>query len=148
MRASNKRLTILSELDQHALYDQPDFDDSQRAEFLIFTEAELLLILGRPGLSTQIHCAIQLGYFKAKQFFFRLLWEEMDEENILFVTQNYFPNQLINKNPITKHEYYCQRTVIVSLFNHLRSHQYLVLFLLILLLFQNDSYFFYSTANE
>lgn len=118
MRASNKRLTILSELDQRALYDQPDFDDNQRAEFLTFTEAELSLILSRPNLSAQIHCAIQLGYFKAKQFFVRLSWEEIDEENILFIIQNYFPNQPINKNPITKHKYYCQRTSIVSLFSY------------------------------
>ena len=118
MRASNKRLTILSELDQCAFYEQPDFDESQRAEFLTFTETELSLISSRPDLSTQIHCAIQLGYFKAKQFFFRLSWEEIDEENILFITQNYFPHQPINKNPITKHEYYCQRTAIVSLFSY------------------------------
>ena len=67
MRTSNKRLTILSELDQHALYNQPNFDDSQLAEFLTFTEAELFLISNCPGLSTQIHCAIQLGYFKPER---------------------------------------------------------------------------------
>ena len=44
MRASNKRLTILSELEQFAVYGQPDFDEGQRAEFLTFTETELQLI--------------------------------------------------------------------------------------------------------
>jgi TnpA family transposase len=118
MRASNKRLTILSELDQCALYDQPDFDDNQRAEFLTFTDAELALIKNRPDVAAQIYCAIQLGYFKTKHFFFRLSWEEIDEENIAFVIQNYFLNQPINKNHITKHEYYYQRTAIASLFNY------------------------------
>jgi len=61
MRASNKRLTILSELEQFALYDPPDFDENQRAEFLTFTEIELQLILSRPTLTIQIYCAIQLG---------------------------------------------------------------------------------------
>jgi hypothetical protein len=41
MRASNKRLTILSELDKFALYDPPDFDEDQRSEFLTFTKTEL-----------------------------------------------------------------------------------------------------------
>jgi len=118
MRASNKRLTILSELDQYALYGQPDFDDNQRAEFLTFTETEWKLISSCPDSVTQIYCAIQLGYFKAKHFFFRLSWEEIDEENILFIIQNYFPNQPVNKKPITKHKYYHQRTAIACLYGY------------------------------
>ena len=92
MRASNRRLTILSELEQFALYDPPDFDEDQRTEFLTFTETELQLILGRPNPTTQVYCAIQLGYFKAKQLFFRLSWKEIDEEDIFFIAQNYFSN--------------------------------------------------------
>lgn len=118
MRASNRRLTILSELEQFALYDPPDFDEGQRAEFLTFTETELQLILSRPDPTTQIYCAIQLGYFKAKQLFFRLPWEQIDEEDISFLIQNYFPNQTVDKHPITNHEHYYQRYTIANLFGH------------------------------
>jgi hypothetical protein len=38
MRANkNKRLTVLSEAEKQALYDLPDFDDFQRAEFFEMT---------------------------------------------------------------------------------------------------------------
>ena len=118
MRASNRRLTILSELEQFALYGSPDFDEGQRAEFLTFTEIELQLILSRPDPTTQIYCAIQLGYFKAKQLFFRLPWKQIDAEDISFIIQNYFPNQTTDKHPITNHEHYYQRHTIANLFGH------------------------------
>jgi hypothetical protein len=118
MRASNRKLTILSELEQFALYDPPDFDESQRTEFLTFTEIELQLILSRSDPTTQIYCAIQLGYFKAKQLFFRLPWKQIVEEDIFFLAQNYFPNQTIDKHPITNHEHYYQRCAIANLFGH------------------------------
>ena len=118
MKAKNKRLTILSELEQFALYNPPDFDEKQRAEFLTFTETELQLILNRPDPTTQIYCAIQLGYFKAKQLFFHLPWEQIDEEDIYFLIQNYFPNHTINNYPITKHEYYYQCNIITNLFGY------------------------------
>jgi hypothetical protein len=43
MRASNERLTILSEAEQAALYEIPDFDDVQRMNYLNFTPEELAL---------------------------------------------------------------------------------------------------------
>lgn len=67
MRASNKRLTVLSELEKFALYGIPDFTETQRSEFLSFTEPELKLIQSRPNLTLQVYCAVQLGYYKAKQ---------------------------------------------------------------------------------
>lgn len=96
MCTSNKRLTVLSKLEKFALYDPPDFDEDQRAEFLTFTERELQLIFSRSTPGTQIYCAVQLGYFKAKQLLFRLPWDQIDEKDILFISQNYFPSQTID----------------------------------------------------
>ena len=45
MRATNRRLTILSETEQIALYDLPDFNDDQRQQFFQFTELEQDIIL-------------------------------------------------------------------------------------------------------
>jgi len=119
MRASNKRLTILSELERFALYTPPDFDENQRNEFLIFTETELQLILSRPAPTLRLYCAIQLGYFKAKQLFFRLSWNQIDKEDILFLMQNYFSDQIIDKYPsVTKREHYYQCNIIANLFDY------------------------------
>lgn len=70
MRASDKNLTVLSAAERAALYGLPDFDDFQRAEFLALTDEERTLAQGRHGLSEQILCMLQIGYFKAKKSFF------------------------------------------------------------------------------
>jgi hypothetical protein len=43
MSANCKRLNVLSQAEQLALYGLPDFDDSQRMEYFVFTEQELAL---------------------------------------------------------------------------------------------------------
>ncbi len=70
MIASNERLTILSAAEQAALYEIPDFDDAQRLNYLNLTVEEQVLMRSRSNLATQVHCAIQIGYFKAKHLFF------------------------------------------------------------------------------
>ncbi len=70
MVTKNKRLSVLSEAEQFALYGLPDFDDSQRMQYLIFAVDELSLVFGRPDIPAQVYCALQIGYFKAKHAFF------------------------------------------------------------------------------
>ena len=65
----NKRLTVLSEAEKQALYDLPDFDDFQRAEFFAMTEKEHGIVFQRNGLRSQLYCLLQIGYVKAKQAF-------------------------------------------------------------------------------
>jgi TnpA family transposase len=118
MLPRSERLTVLSEADQFALYGLPDFDESQRFEYFAFTEQELNLILNRKRLHNQIFCALQLGYFKAKQTFFRFSWNLVANEDIIFISQHYFSTQQVNRLQITKHEYYAQRSAIIGLFNY------------------------------
>ena len=69
MRASNKQITLLSEQERAALYEQPDFNYEQRLKYLTLTDQELQLALDRQGLSAKIHCILQIGYFKAVKMF-------------------------------------------------------------------------------
>lgn len=118
MHAANKRLTILSEAERAALYELPDFDDDQRLEYLKLTAEEQILMQSRSGLSAKIYCALQIGYFKAKHFFFRFTWEEA-EEDIAFVLQQYFLEQNnFTQKPITKYEYYAQSYAITAQFGY------------------------------
>lgn len=105
MRASNKQLILLSEAERAALYEIPDFNDIQRLHYFHFTPDEHVLMRSRGTLSAQIHCAIQLGYFKAKHRFFAFEWDEV-QEDARFVMQEYFPGQIFHFIPITKHQYY------------------------------------------
>ena len=117
MRASNERLTILSEAEQAALYEIPDFDDEQRLNYLNLTCEEQALMRDRDALSAQVHCAIQISYFKAKHMFFPFHWEEVLED-INFVMQEYFPDSFFHPEPITKHQYYAQCHAIALHFNY------------------------------
>jgi len=118
MLTRSERLTVLSEIDQFALYGLPDFDENQRFEYFAFTESELYLIQNRKHLHNKIFCALQLGYFKAKQTFFRFFWDQVADEDIIFISKHYFTTQPSNKSTITKHEYYSQRRAILNLFGY------------------------------
>lgn len=54
----SERLAVLNSAEQEALYSLPDFDDTQRLEFLALDESELALACSRQGLPAQIywHC--------------------------------------------------------------------------------------------
>ena len=119
MSIQNERLTILSEAEQAALYEIPDFDDAQRLNYLNLTAEEQALARNRANLSAQVHCAIQIGYFKAKHRFFAFDWDEIDvQDDINFVMQEYFPDEFLQYSPITKHQYYAQCHAIASYFGY------------------------------
>jgi hypothetical protein len=51
-----------------------------------------LLACNRTGLHNQIWCVLQIGYFKAKQAFFRFDWDDV-QEDLAFVLSRYFPGE-------------------------------------------------------
>lgn len=71
MRTGKEHLTILSEAEQSALYDLPEYDNEQRLEYLNLTQEEFQIALSRNGLSNQVYCILQIAYFKAVKMFFR-----------------------------------------------------------------------------
>ena len=117
MSSKNKRLAILSEAEQAALYELPDFDEAQRLEYLSLTPQEQELITGRKGLTSQVYCALQIGYFKAKHCFFRFSLDEVPED-VAFISEQYFSSQTVNLIPITNHEYYAQSSLITKHFGY------------------------------
>lgn len=119
MRATNERLTILSEAEQAALYELPDFDDDLRLEYLNLTVEEQAIMLSRSHLAAKIYCALQIGYFKAKHLFFRFTFTEV-EEDLAFILQQYFQeqNDFSPRSPVTKHERYAQHHAIAAHFGY------------------------------
>jgi hypothetical protein len=117
MIAKSERLTVLSEAEQYALYGLPDFDDAQRLKYLALSETELILAASRPGFHAQVYCILQIGYFKAKQAFFRFDWSEVDND-CAFVLSRYFIGDAFERKPITHHEHYTQRRRIAELFGY------------------------------
>ena len=62
MATKSKRLTLLSDAEQFALYGLPDFDDGQQLEYLSLSEAELALACSRAGLHARVYCVLQIGF--------------------------------------------------------------------------------------
>jgi len=114
----SKRLTLLSEAEKLALYSLPDFDDFQRTNFFALCDKELSLVLSREGISEQVFCLLQIGYFKAKQTFFRFSLQEVPPQDIAFVVDRYFPGATFSSQRLGRHEYYAQRSAIMGLFGY------------------------------
>ena len=114
MIAKSDRLSVLSDAEEEALYGLPNFDEGQQLEYLALSEAELALVTSRPGLHAQVHCVLQIGYFKAKRAFFLFDWDDVVED-CAFVTSRYFQHQAVEFLPISKHERYAQRDGITAL---------------------------------
>ena len=115
----SRRLTILSEAEKLALYGLPDFDDFQRTEFFAMTEAERSLAFRRKVLMAQVYCLLQIGYFKAKQAFFRFSLKDVPPEDIAFLFAAVFPwPNTVHLQPLSDKEYYAQRKEIAALFGY------------------------------
>ena len=50
---NNKQLTLLSERERAALYEQPDFDHEQRLKYLTLTDHELQVALNRQSCDAE-----------------------------------------------------------------------------------------------
>ena len=95
---------MLSQAEMLALYGLPDFDEFQRAEYFAFTGPERALAERRKGLAVQLHCMLQIGYFKAKNAFFTLSEKEVPAEDLAFLIERYFPGNHVTLRPVTAYE--------------------------------------------
>ena len=118
MSETYKRLTIFSDLEELAFYGFPDFDDEQRKTYFTFEEQEWKIISKCQSLPARIHCALQMGYFKAKKFFFQFSLSRVPSADVRFILSTYFQNQKLEIFNITKHEYYMQQQEICHLFEY------------------------------
>ena len=118
MPLKNKRLSILSNLEEFAFYGLPDFDHEQRHQFFTFEPQEWNLIETCSSLHTKIYCALQIGYFKAKNTFFKFSLHKISQDDINFIINKYFNNNTLSVFIITKYEYYFQQREICKLFGY------------------------------
>lgn len=118
MQSYNKRLRILTDEERLALYSTPEFSNEQQKEYFRFTKDEIDLIFSRTNISAQIYCALQIGYFKAKQLFFEISWVDILNEDVNFLIKEYFGGKNISLTEITKYEYYTQVKQIAEMNNY------------------------------
>lgn len=121
------RISVLSSLEEFAFYGFPDFDNEQRSTYFEFSDLELGLISHCPSLPAKVCCALQLGYFKAKNIFFRFSLKTVPKDDLHYIMSQYFQGEeLVEADVITKHEYYLHRESISQLFGYrLWSNEFL-----------------------
>ena len=118
MIKNKEHLTVLNEAEHAAFYEIPDFDETQRYEYLTLTTQELEVATNRRSLSNQVFCCIQIGYFKAVNLFFGKDWATINKDDADFIAQQYFNNCTLGTQEITKHEYYTQCNAIMQIFGY------------------------------
>jgi TnpA family transposase len=118
MRSKNKNLALFSTAEKSALYELPDFNNSQRLEYLTLSNTELQIALNYQSLSTKVYCILQIGYFKAIQMFFKFTWNDPSQEDIDYILQQYFPGQELDQQLPNKHQYYAQCNAIAMVFGY------------------------------
>lgn len=102
----SERLTILSDEEKFIFYGIPDFDDEQRARYFSFDENELDLIFRCKEFHAQVYCAIQIGYFKSKNMFFKFQLNNISKDDVHFLLNRYFDGRKLCNFSLTKNEYY------------------------------------------
>jgi len=113
-----RRLRILDDEEVEALYGRPYFSPDDRAEYFAVTLAEQDLLRSLRGVSSQVAFLLQLGYFKAKQLFFTLRFEEVVED-VTYLLARYFPQvSRTDLEPLTKHTLLRQHHLILHLFGY------------------------------
>ena len=87
---TQRRLHILDDEDLEALYGRPCFSVDARAENFTLEPAEVALPRSLRGVSSHVAFLLQLGYFKAKQLFFPVPFDEVAED-VAYLLARYFP---------------------------------------------------------
>jgi hypothetical protein len=116
MTQNNKNLAVLTQAEQAAYYEIPDFNEEQRYEFLTLTQSELDLAMSRKTWSARVYCCLQIAYFKSVNLFFKVAWDEVSNKTVKFILEQYFSDQHVKLNKITDYEHYTQCTAIAQLY--------------------------------
>ena len=76
----SKRINLLSPSEIAELYERPEFNQNERSQYFSLDDREFLAVNQYSNVKTRVCFILQLGYFKAKQQFFRFTFLEVDSD--------------------------------------------------------------------
>lgn len=116
---ATKRIQLLSDSEISDIYNRPDFNNDERELYFSINDGKELALLNQyPNIKTRVYFILQLGYFKAKQQFYKFNLEDVitDFEYVMFYycfdTKSNLIGQ-ISRDVITQ-----QKKGILNLFNY------------------------------
>jgi TnpA family transposase len=116
MKDNQKRIRILSAIEQDALYGLPTFNDYERAYYFSLDEHEKREMEALRSLESRVHFIMQLGYFKAKLMFFECGFSECIED-ITYIVNHCF-SERFDVQDVTKRIRYANYSRILTLFSY------------------------------
>ncbi|MCF6247091.1 MAG: DUF4158 domain-containing protein [Desulfobacula sp.] len=98
---NSKRISILNQSEINELYEIPKFTDDERRWYFELHDNEPKLLLLSVSTKTKIDLILQLGYFKAKNQFFKYQLDET-QKDIDYILNHYFDNAHLVKARISR----------------------------------------------
>ena len=117
MNPTDKRLRILSQGEIEDLYGRPRFTHEERIEYFALSPTEKALTEQLHSTKSKVYCTLQLGYFKARHRFFVFRLTDA-EEDVKYITEQYFPNFQFTKSGIAKVTRLKQQRLILDLYHY------------------------------
>lgn len=115
---NTKRITLLSEIEITDLYSRPDFNQHEKELYFTLNEREHLILNQYSSIKTRIYFILQLGYFKAKQQFFKFDLADV-ETDVAYITSHFFSNtKIIMSGRISRDYISQQKNDILQLFDY------------------------------
>ena len=88
-----KRISLLSETEINDLYARPEFNHDERKLYFTINELERDALKHYSNVRTRVYFILQLGYFKAKQQFFKFSFEDV-RDDVEYILSNPLGNTL------------------------------------------------------
>ncbi|EDD8833806.1 Tn3 family transposase [Salmonella enterica subsp. enterica serovar Mikawasima] len=114
-----KRIHLLSSTEIEELYSRPEFSEHEQNLYFSLNPEERVALERFRNTRTRIHFILQLGYFKAKQQFFNLSFDEVSHDVQYIVSTYYSDTDTIRlKGALSRKYRYRQQQIILSLFGY------------------------------
>jgi len=114
---SGDRLQILSAEEYEALWGFPRFTQSDRDLFFTLTAPERAALEQRRSTRTKIHVLLHLGYYRARQRFFRLELTAV-RDDVDYLRRRYFENKAVADLTVSDHTRKRHVETIIGLFRY------------------------------
>jgi TnpA family transposase len=111
------RLQILSPEEYELLWGLPHFSEAERGLFFTLNQREGQTLGRLRTPRTKLHFLLQLGYFRARQRFFRLDVETV-RDDLAYVSRRYLDGVMIADLNISKHTRQQHLSLILALFGY------------------------------
>ena len=99
------RLSILNDAEYNALYELPEFLIEDKLEGFSLDHDDYEILGSFDDVSLKINYILQLGYFKAVQFFFNFTFQKV-REDVWYIINTYYPDEKFPKKNLSSYQHY------------------------------------------